>query len=266
MKSGGIHRRALAWTLGITLLLACRDSNAQVPSGFSESKSWKGVTVYKDSGNTNYLTVVDLKKARLVSLTGSVTNAPNGIFGKKSMSEHQSAAVSLAGTTRIVTVVINGAFFIDTSSNPTTALSHGLKAFGKTLSKGSDLRGGVLLIDFEPQAARINIGSYGEAKFSSSVPEVIGAHTVSENKDSSLNRQRTFLGISDSDGDGTYDRVYLLSSKGVTQPKADQMVRNFGATSTAMLDGGTSTGLVLDGAVIISGRTVPHAIGVLAPK
>jgi hypothetical protein len=76
---------------------------------------------------------------------------------------------------------------------------------------------------------------------------------------------RTFLGIRDNDSDGNYETVFIFSSNAATQSSAASMLSSFGATEIVMLDGGGSTGLIIDGtAQINTGRTLPHALAVYA--
>jgi len=59
----------------------------------------------------------------------------------------------------------------------------------------------------------------------------------------------------------------LFSSQYARQSDANNVLRAFGATNTAMLDGGGSTGLIVDGSTkILTARTIPHAIAIYAGK
>ena len=74
----------------------------------------------------------------------------------------------------------------------------------------------------------------------------------------------TFLSmrlISEELRSGTIETLLTFSSTYASQPAANTVLTNFGATAVAMLDGGGSTGLVIDGTTYIAPqRTVPHAL------
>ena len=239
------------------------------PAGFSQFKAWTGVGVYRNSTDTHYVTIVNLTSGRMVNLTGSsrlatVNGKPNvRLFTKQSIPKFWQDASVIAGNSRAARVVINGAFFTDVSLNPETTLSHGGKAFGRVLTKGEDLANlnSILNIKYNPFRSQLQISPYSDGDFSNAeCPDLLGGFSNSVDKDRTALRQRTFVGING-------QTLVLLSSKAASQAIAEQILRAFGATSVVMLDGGGSTGLIIDGTPVIrTDRKIPNAIGILGPR
>ncbi|BAU07415.1 MULTISPECIES: hypothetical protein [Fischerella] len=61
--------------------------------------------------------------------------------------------------------------------------------------------------------------------------------------------------------------MLLYSSNYARQIDGSRVLKDFGASVEAMLDGGGSTGIIVDGQALIStNRPIPHAIAVYAGK
>jgi Phosphodiester glycosidase len=242
-----------------------------IPKGFQEILQESGVQVYqKDySGRqSDYVTVVNLEKGTIRNLTGSVTGATTGIK-KKLLSEFWEDAVNKNTSRQKAKVVVNGAFF-STNDDP-TGIAFGLKISGNTISYGygigKEYIGQVRIFSFNSQQASANIQSYDKRIFDSSTQDVVGGLDVTANKYPERNLPRTFVGVRDRDGNGTKETVILYSSSYARQIDADNILTDFGASATAMLDGGGSTGLIVDGKpLILTRRKLPHAIAVFAGK
>ncbi|MDY7022102.1 MAG: phosphodiester glycosidase family protein, partial [Cyanobacteriota bacterium] len=74
-------------------------------------------------------------------------------------------------------------------------------------------------------------------------------------------RPRTFIGVAD------FDRILILTSQRQTQGNAAKILQAFGSQKVMMLDGGGSTQLIVEGAVVVPSsdktpRPLPQAIGV----
>lgn len=242
-----------------------------VPCGFTAMVSETGVKVYKkdnERGQTNYVTVVNLNRGSISNLTGSFINTPNGEVDRKAMTDFWNDAVKQNTSTRKAKVIVNGTFF--SQKYTPTPIAFGLKAAGTTISYGYGLDEFPNLITtfaFNSLAGTASIQPYNKLTFDNSTPDVVGALDPTANKSASKYLPRTFVGVRDDDGNGSLETVILFSSASARQIDATNILKDFGAISTAMLDGGGSTGLIINGGTYINaGRTVPQAIAVYAGK
>lgn len=242
-----------------------------IPQGFKLMLSDTGVQVYQQdrvSKNPDYVTVVNLEKGNIRNLIGTSENMPNGIVKKKLLTEFWQDAVKQNTSTRKVRVVINASFF-STNNNP-TGIAFGLKVDNRIISYGyaigKEYPGQIRTFSFNLDQKVANIQNYTLETFNST-PDVVGALDAIANKSENSYLPRTFVGIRDDDGNGTTETVIFYSSSFARQIDASQVLKGFGASATAMLDGGGSTFLVVDGKPLIStNRKVPHAIAVYAGK
>ncbi|MCA1991362.1 MAG: ricin-type beta-trefoil lectin domain protein [Coleofasciculus sp. S288] len=283
MKQATLHKSStnivkLIWvtlSVGVLVLLDVAKPTqllAQtIPSGFNNILDDTGVRVYKkdySGGEPDYVTVVDLRRATIRNLTGSYSNEN---VERKSLSSFWNDAVAMNTATAKAKVVINGTFFRNDSST-TTKISFGLKVRNNKISYGYGLGEFPSLIrtlSFNSFGASASIQSHSNSTFDGSTPDVVGALDVAANKSASRNVARTFVGNIDSDGNGVAETLLLFSTKYATQAAADNVLKAFGATTRIMLDGGGSTGLIIDGnsnSYIPTNRTLPHAIAVYAGK
>jgi hypothetical protein len=274
---------ALASLLAIYLPLVLRQSSSvgilsvqaaavAVPPGFQLISSGTGVAVYRKtfSGRRpDYVTVVDLGRGTIRNLTGTITGAPNmslvsrKLLGPSSRSANfWTDAVAQNTTSRKAKVVVNGTFF-STNAYP-SGIAFGLKANSRIISFGygtNEFPGLVRVLPFDSGRAAASIQPYAQSVFIGGSPDVVGGLDPTANKSPSGHLARTFVGVR---GGST---VMIFSSSAATQPGAASVLTGFGAGSIMMLDGGGSTGLVLDGnAKITPVRTLPHAIAVYAGK
>ncbi|MBD2180176.1 ricin-type beta-trefoil lectin domain protein [Aerosakkonema funiforme] len=241
-----------------------------IPSGFYKIMEDTGVRVYKkdyQGGKPDYVTVVDLRKATIRNLTGSYSN---GNVYRKSLNTFWNDAVAMNTTTAKAKVVINGTFFDNNGSPNPTKIAFGLKVRNNKISYGyglGEFPGKNRTLAFNSFGASTSIQSHSNSTFDGSTPDVVGALDVTANKSASEPLERTFVGNIDSDGNGVAETLLLFSTLKATQAAADNVLKAFGATSRAMLDGGGSTFLIIDGNPKISTtRTVPHAVAVYAGK
>jgi hypothetical protein len=257
----------------IVLLLHSIDSAAAVtvPEGFEKILSDRGVQVYKKnagSGRANYVTVVNLQPGAIGNLTGAFTDLPNGKIERKSMNTFWNDAVRQNTSNRQARVVVNGTFFSQ-KYNP-TPIAFGLKVAGTTVSYGYGLDEFPNLITtfaFNSSTATAGIQPYNRVTFDRDFPDVVGALDPVANKSADKYLPRTFVGILDDDGDGNLETVIFYSSTSARQIDAVNTLKSFGTSSEAMLDGGGSTGLIINGRTYIkAGRTIPQAIAMYAGK
>jgi hypothetical protein len=98
----------------------------------------------------------------------------------------------------------------------------------------------------------------------SSAPNILGGLSESANKGITNYVGRTFVGIDDTDGNGTYDTILIFNSGLANQAGAAKVLRDFGADKVIMFDGGGSTQLrCKETTYISSSRTIPQTIGVV---
>jgi len=260
-----------------TQLFAQRVPSQRVPSGFYRILNDTGVEVYRKDyrgGQPDFVTVVDLRRATLRSLTGTLKLESEEVYSKK-FSKFWNDAVAKNTSTSKARVVINGTFF--ESGEPLTEIAFGLKVGGTEISYGYGVSGKRLeeiftglfrTLSFNSFGASSSIQNYSSSTFNGSTPDVVGALDVNADKGIDVYDARTFVGTMDSDRNGIAETVFLFSTKLATQNEADTVLRNFGATRTAMLDGGGSTGLIINrwSPIPTDGRLLPHAIAVYAGK
>lgn len=270
-KSRKLLSLSLATTVIVITLQIYTAQALEIPKGFKLMVSETGVQVYKKdyaNGNSDYVTVVNLEKGTIRSLTGTAEGTPNAMVKKKLPSEFWQDAVKENTSKRKGIVVVNGSFF-STNDDP-TGIAFGLKLGGSTISYGyaiaKEYPGQIRTFSFNPDQGIANIQSYAKETFDL-MPEVVGALDAAANKSAFSYLPRTFVGLRDDDGNGTKETVIFYSSSYARQIDASNILTGFGASATAMLDGGGSTFLIVNGNYLISTkRKVPHAIAVYAGK
>ncbi len=95
------------------------------------------------------------------------------------------------------------------------------------------------------------------------MPNVVVALAANAGTNADQPLARTFVGTKNLRDDSTYQTVLFFSSDGASQSEAAATLRKFGAEPVAMLDGGTSTGLMVNGKIIFQPKTLlPQTIGV----
>jgi Phosphodiester glycosidase len=192
------------------------------------------------------------------------TDAPNGKVAPRSMTQFWQDSISQNTARRKAKVVVNGAFFA--KYNRPTPIAFGLKIAGTVISYGyglDEFPGLNKTVAWNNTIKDVRIDDYDRATFDNpQFPEVVGALAETAGKRANRELARTFIGVKDGDGDGKNETIIVFSSKAAKQSDAVAALKSFGASRVAMLDGGGSTGLVVDGKrAIDSGTAVPHAIG-----
>lgn len=255
-----------------------------VPSGFFLTDSWSGVRVYQKNwsgGQPDYVVVVDLRIASIKNLTGSVSGTPCASYGRKTLGPGFGTywADASADPTRPARVVLNGTFF-STAATPTplafglksgwSVQSYGYAASGTPCPGRVEFPGLQHLFMFDSSSGYATIEPYSTSALLGPMPEGIGGLDPLCCKGPSTYTGRTFVGVSDEDRDGFNETVFFFASAYATQSGtngADNTLKLFGAQQRVMLDGGGSTGLVVNGSARIStSRTLPHAIAIYSSK
>jgi hypothetical protein len=235
--------------------------------GFQLIMKATGVKVYyknRQSSKKEYITVIQTTKAKIENLTGAVFSIPASRVSKKSLSQFWQDAVGNNTSSRTARVVVNGTFF-STKQNP-TGIAFGLKARGNIITYGygiaNEYPGEIRTFSFNPQAGNASIQPYSTESFRR-FPEVIGALDAKANKAATKYLPRTFVGVRDDNGDNLNETVIFYSSNYARQVDARNALICFGANRSAMLDGGGSTGIIVDGKPLIdTPRKIPHAIAI----
>jgi hypothetical protein len=228
-----------------------------IPTGYQRIFGSSGVQVFKNADRSDYITSIDLKQSTAINLTGKYTGAPQGKVSHRSMSEFWQDAIAKNTTQQQAQVVINGAFFAQYKQ--ATGIAFGLKSVGTVISYGyglDEFPGLNKTIAWNNTTKQVKIADYDRSTFDrAEFPEVVGALAETAGKRANRPLARTFIGVKDS-------TILVFSSKAARQVDAVNALKSFGAIQVAMLDGGGSTGLVVNGQKLIdTGTSVPHAIG-----
>jgi len=238
-----------------------------VTCGFQPMVEATGVTVYYKNGPENkkeYVTVIQATQGKIENLTGTVFKNPARLVTKKLLTQFWLDAVNSNTLTRKARVVINGTFF-STKQDP-TGIAFGLKAGGNIITYGygiaNEYPGEIRTFSFNRVAGFASIQPYSTDTFVS-FPEVVGALDANANKAAIKYLPRTFVGVRDDNGDNLNETIMFYSSNFARQIDAQNALKCFGANKSAMLDGGGSTGIIVDGKPLIdSGRKIPHGIAI----
>jgi Phosphodiester glycosidase len=236
----------------------------QAPEGFKLILEDRGVEVYKkDSGNQKleYITVVNISSGGLSNLIGQVDGTANAQVKKKSLTQFWQDAAKKNTPSRKVRVLVNGTFF-STNDNP-TGIAFGLKVSSNMITYGYAIKkeypGEIVTFSFNPMSGGANILPYDRSTFGAINSDVVGALAPNANKSATSFLPRTFVGVNGKDS------VIIYSSNYARQIDAVNVLKRFGASEQAMLDGGGSTGLIVDGkALIPTNRPIPHTLAVYA--
>lgn len=266
-----IHLLGIATTITTTTCTFAVPQTSQVSiasqnSDFRSIINVQGVEVYKKDnvqGKSEYVTVVNTEKATINNLVGVVDTA-NGTIRKKVLTEFWQDATNQNTPTKKARVVINGTFF-STNDDP-TGIAFGLKVRGKVITYGyaigKEYPGLIRVFEFGRMGKGGRISPYGRNIFENQLStDIVGALDVTANKSANRYLPRTFVGINRD------NKIIFYSSNYARQIDATNTLKAFGAAYMAMLDGGGSTGIVIDGKPIIAtNRAIPHAIALYSGK
>lgn len=260
--------------VALPLMAVSSSSNEQeTPAGFYPVASASGVDLYQKDypgGNPDYVQVVDLAHGGKVTLrhAGIVDlGVGGGAYGGNNPTFNRELMVDAWDDFRIrdsnAFCITNGAFF-STDADP-TPLAFPLKIDGVILSDGyarDEYPDQKLMLEIWSDHADIRPLTL-EGLYTSTAPNILGGLSEEANKDPDAYLGRTFAGVQDGDGDGTYDIVLIFNSQTTRQADAARVLRNFGVDKVIMLDGGGSTQLICQGTSYIrSGRPIPQFLAV----
>ncbi len=262
----GIATTITATTCTFAVPQTFQISIASQNSGFQSIIKDSGIEVYKkDSvqGKLEYVTVVNRQKARINNLVGTV-NTANGTISKKVLTEFWQDATNQNTPTKKARVVINGTFF-STNDDP-TGIAFGLKVGGKVITYGyaigKEYPGLIRIFEFGRVGGGGSISPYRKNIFENKLgTDIVGGLDVTANKSANRYLPRTFVGVNRD------KKILFYSSNHARQIDATNTLKAFGAKEMIMLDGGGSTGMIIDGKpVIATNRAIPHAIALYSEK
>lgn len=243
------------------------------PPGFHPVISTRGAVMYRkdySGGNPDFVQIIDLSDGASVQflhgeMAGKgeekgVYGGDNPKFARQSMQQfwqQYSAANSNAFC------VVTGQFF--RLADSPTRLAFPLKTNGQILTDGYGIQeypNEKQILEIWPDRADIQPLSR-ESLYGSSAPEILAGLTVNANKRAKQYTGRTYAGVDDRDGDGTFETVLFFSTLTARQTDADEVLRAFGADKTIMFDGGGSAQLLCQGKSYVSSeRVIPSAVGI----
>lgn len=287
--SGKVRRFAFGMMavvmLSLTSIVAVR-ATVTIPLGWTlyysglslPGSPYQGVRVYRktnSSGTFDYVTIVDVRYGTLRNFTGEPSGTNYDMKVKRyKLSEFWNRAVRQNTTSRKAAVVINGTFFYPVD-NP-TGISYGLKADYWIMSLGFDryaatYSGKVRTFAFDTQYGSSSIQAYNPndgSIFWGGTPNVVGGLDTTADKQPSVSKQRTFVGVRDDNGDTRSETIIFFASQYATQSRAASVLESFGAGSKMMLDGGSSTSMYVNGQEVITGSAalVPQVFVIYTGK
>jgi len=244
------------------------------PADFERVKAATGVTLYQH--HLDYVQVVDLSQGAAIKfLHGEITHpgqyegAYRGNDPKFSFEAIAQAWLNFRSANQNAFAILNGQFFRP-NKQPDTNLAFPVKAEGKVVSDGYAGKGEFpsqqLLLEVWEYQANITDFTCSDALYSSA-PNIIVGLASDANKGINKEVGRTFIGIRDQNADGKYETILIFNSTASTQPHAAEILKAFGAQKVMMLDGGSSSQLMVQGTSYVkSSRTIPQTIGVVSGK
>jgi Phosphodiester glycosidase len=261
-KSMSSHRYLLS-LLPMIALSGCIPTNQATPAPkptpvLMETTIAPGIKMWANKamkGNPHVIEI-DLSKAELRSLIGKPT--PTGKVGQMAFAEFAAPNKKK----EVPKVMINGTFFQE--YDKPTGIAFGLKQNRQLITYGYGLNefpDKTLTVAWSQ--GRISIDPYSRRTFDGAMPNVVGALAATAGKNADKSLARTFIGTKDLRDDSAYKTVLFFSSEGASQSEAEATLKKFGAEQVAMLDGGASTGLMVNGKIIMQPKTqLPQTIGV----
>jgi hypothetical protein len=261
-----------------------RVQDGSIPAGFSLLLQGRGVSVYlheeteeNEEGEEivvrqEVVQVIDLSTGARVALHhGPIveTGRGDGIYGGPSpriQRQYLETVWYVAMAQPDAFCVSNGTFFLDTENGARvdpTELSFPLKRDGLLISEGHESRrfryARVMLELWDDHAAIVPLSR--QALYASSAPNIVTGLSSGARLRSLAEVGRSWIGTADRDGDRLHETIYLYSALAVTQARAEQVMRAFGASGLLMLDGGGSTQVICEGdGYITQSRPLPQTI------
>lgn len=241
---------------------------------FVQIQNATGVQLFKKdvtSGNTDYVQIIDLSAGAYLEFdAGDVTSGAgtaNPHFTREAIGDVWNEKLNQSPNVFSVT----NAQFFNAGLSPSTPLAFPVKEGGSMVSQGYDnaaFPGEKLFLPvWSNNADIISYDGQPTSVINSTADQgIVGLHREA-NKNPTSNTGRTFVGVSDEDGDGQYEKVLIFTSKTATQAYAAQKLNDFGVEfdKILMLDSGGSTQMICEGTNYVSStRLIPQSIIVYA--
>ncbi|MEG3977551.1 phosphodiester glycosidase family protein, partial [Microcoleus sp. herbarium8] len=264
------------------------DISWQKDDRFTSVKNSTGVNLYESSDKSDYVQVVDLSQGAAIKLlTGQQkdNSGTSGAYGGNSPKFKRESIDTfwnkLSSDNPNAFSVSNGAFFTsgpkDILAFGDTNLSYPLKADSQIFDGSeNNNQGSKLKLEIWNDRASItqfndNISSISDSS-ASQVIVGLPKQTKEQNQNSQELNSRTYVGIKDSDYNGSNETVLILTSKNTTTTDAIERLKYFGANEIMQLDGSGSTQMKAQGNPYVQStdpwpiwpRYIPQAIGVIS--
>lgn len=243
------------------------------PPGYYLVASTTGINLYRKDyrgGTPDYVQVIDMRRGAGVKSLNAAVNDPRpgkGVYGGNDATFRRNSLnnfwSNFSARTPTAFCVANGQFFyMPEYPGP---MPFPLKSDGVILTDGYAIKEFVdnkLIWEIWPDRTDIQPLSQ-ESLYSSTAPEIIAGLTEEASKRKPRYVGRTFVGIDDRDGNGTFETILIFNTLSARQIDAANALRSFGADKVMMLDGGGSTQLLCQGRSYISSeRLIPQALGI----
>lgn len=222
-------------------------------NSFNLYKSANGVCVYKQTlseEQNNYVTTVDMSKAKLHTLTGPVEN--NNVLARGSnYFLDETEKINKQGLK--FRAMVNGTMFATPDGGSDITLGNIYK-YGERIIPLGIKREGKIIQQYSPKQVNSQFAHrafcFGSTtafirddvadafKDNTTCRNFVGLYAPTFTNEKPITGQRTFVGVGDGNGKGS--RVLFFSSYSATLKEARDTLTSFGATSIAQLDGGAS--------------------------
>jgi hypothetical protein len=217
-----------------------------------------GIEMFTNTAKKTYVIEADLSKAELRSISGEPT--PAGKVGQMKFQDFWTKNNANGN----LHILVNGTFFQE--YDKPTGIAFGLKQNNKLITYGYGLHefpGQNVTVSWSDSG--ISIEPYSRSTFDRKISNVVGALSSTAGTNANRLLRRNFIGVKNLRSDKTYGTVLLFISPSATQGEAEKTLREFGAEHVAMLDGGASTGLIVDGKTLSQPKTrLPQTIGIFS--
>jgi len=243
------------------------------PEGFRTVSEGYGFCGYQqvNSSSQTHVIVADLDQAYLQPICGEKTDS--GITRHR-LFHYWGNGLNRDNSQYRLKAAVNGTWFRSGSLMSTPGSSLGLKCNGRVYDYGdrsaTSLWNNVQLLVWRPSLRRIDITLNEPLLFSanenSDVAGIYAENTPIRNARGIDGR--TIVGLAGCEGVRGCRYLLIYSSLGATLPEAIQNSRSFGVAKVGLLDGGWSTGIIIDGRSSImplisswlpDQRWIPHA-------
>jgi hypothetical protein len=248
-------------SLWIMVSLLAATSVLGVPPGYNVIRDTGGGTLYQNG--PHFVEVIRLDQGGEVRFQNGTKVGP-GCFDDMNCEDLETFWGWMSGNADAF-AVSNGQFF--NNGHDPAGLAFTVKADDEMIHCGygvndpAECQNQIMVEIWETYARFSTFDRDWHTVEASSAPNVIVALREDCPKNPSGSIERTFIGSQDSNGDQKDETFFILNSTSCTQAQAANILRDFGASHVAMLDGGGSTQMICQGAGFIgSTRQIPQTL------